>query len=98
MGSLTKEVVMDYRQSNHLNTGALFVAPGQIMYPGIATLPRYPSHVSRLRSDVGLDLLEAEPEQEQPAPTPGRLRRWFGQLFRRRVSGQEVPMPMGLRV
>ena len=46
---------------NPLKTGVLFVAPGQIMDPGIMKLPRYPNNLSRLRADVGIDGLEAEP-------------------------------------
>ena len=51
---------MDDRQLNPLKTGVLFVAPGQIMDPGIMKLPRHPDHLSRLKADVGLDALEAE--------------------------------------
>jgi hypothetical protein len=55
-----EEVAMDDRQLNPLKTGVLFVAPGQIMDPGIMKLPRRPDHLSRLKADVGLDALEAE--------------------------------------
>jgi hypothetical protein len=51
---------MDDRQLNPLKTGVLFVAPGQIMDPGIMKLPHHPDHLSRLKADVGLDALEAE--------------------------------------
>ena len=53
---------MDDRQMNPLKTGVLFVAPGQIMDPGIMKLPHHhhPDHLSRLKADVGLDALEAE--------------------------------------
>jgi hypothetical protein len=51
---------MDDWQMNPLRTGALFVAPGQIMDPGIMKLPHHPDHLSRLKADVGLDALEAE--------------------------------------
>jgi hypothetical protein len=51
---------MDDCQMNPLKTGALFVAPGQIMDPGIVKLPHHPDHLSRLKADVGLDALEAE--------------------------------------
>ena len=51
---------MDDRQLNPLKTGVLFVAPGQIMGPGIMKLPHHPDHLSRLKADVGLDALEAE--------------------------------------
>jgi hypothetical protein len=51
---------MDDRQLNHLKTGVLFVAPGQIMDPGIMKLPHRPDHLSRLEADVGLDVLEGE--------------------------------------
>ena len=51
---------MDDWQMNPLKTGALFVAPGQIMDPSIMKLPRHPDHLSRLKADVGLDALEAE--------------------------------------
>ena len=60
MVSLMREVEMDDRQLNPLKTGMLFVAPGQIMDPGIMKLPHYPSQLSRLKADVGLDALEAE--------------------------------------
>jgi len=51
---------MDDRQLNPLKAGVLFVAPGQIMDPGIMKLPHHPDHLSRLKADVGLDVLEAE--------------------------------------
>ena len=51
---------MDDRQLNPLKTGVLFVAPGQIMDPGIMKMPHHPDHLSRLKADVGLDVLEAE--------------------------------------
>jgi len=51
---------MDDRQLNPLKTGVLFVAPGQIMDPGIMKLPHHPDHLSRLKADVGLDAFEAE--------------------------------------
>jgi hypothetical protein len=73
--------------NNHLKTGALFVAPGQIMYPGITALPRHPNHVSRLHADIGLDLLEAEPEQALTAHSRwsfDHLREHIGQFFYRR--------------
>ena len=81
---------MDHRQLNHLRTGALFVAPGQIMDPGIMKLPRHPDHLSRLKADAGLDVLEAELKS---AAQPHRLFRQvleqIGALFYRRrpVSG-----------
>lgn len=55
---------MDNSQLNHLKTGVLFVAPGQIMDPAIMKLPRRPDHLSRLKADVGLDALEAETAAE----------------------------------
>ena len=42
---------MNDRQLNPLKTGMLFVAPGQIMDPGIMKLPHYPNHLSRLKAD-----------------------------------------------
>ena len=51
---------MDDRQLSPLKTGVLFVAPGQIMDPSIMKLPHHPDHLSRLKADVGLDMLEAE--------------------------------------
>ena len=51
---------MDDWQMNPLRTGALFVAPGQIMDPGIMKMPHHADHLSRLKADVGLDVLEAE--------------------------------------
>jgi len=65
----------------------LFVAPGQIMHPGIMKLPRYPDHVSRLKADIGLDAVEAEPEPtmaKQPSSSFGRLLEQIGQFFHRR--------------
>jgi hypothetical protein len=51
---------MDDRQLNPLKTGMLFVAPGQIMDPGIMKMSGYPDHLSQLKADAGLDVLEAE--------------------------------------
>ena len=51
---------MEDRLLNHLKTGALCVAPGQIMDPGIMKLPHHPDHRVRLKVDAGLDALEAE--------------------------------------
>ena len=51
---------MDDRHLGHLRSGVLFVAPGQIMDPGIMKLPHHSDHLSRLKSDAGLDLVEAE--------------------------------------
>jgi hypothetical protein len=51
---------MDDRQLNPLKTGMLFVAPGQIMDPGVMKLPHYANQLSRLKADVGVDALEAE--------------------------------------
>jgi hypothetical protein len=59
-------------QLNPLKTGVLFVAPGQIMDPGIMKLPRHPDHLSRLRADVGLDGFEAE--AAPPAQHTGSIR------------------------
>jgi len=68
---------MDDRQLNPLLTGALFVAPGQIMDLGTMTLPHYPSHLSRLMADAGIDKLEA-------ARVPAARRSWsFRQLLER---------------
>ena len=50
---------MNDRFLSHLKTGALCVAPGQIMDPGIMKLPHRPS---RIEIDVGLDAVEAEPD------------------------------------
>jgi hypothetical protein len=76
---------MDDRELNPLKTGALFVAPGQIMDPGIMKLRRHPNHMSRLRADVDLDALEAE---LAPVPQPGRslrqLLEQIGLFFSRR--------------
>jgi len=69
---------MDDRQLNPLKTGALFVAPGQIMDPGIMKMAHRPDHVSRLKADVGLDALEAE---LSAAPEPGwSFRQWLGRI------------------
>ena len=76
---------MDDRQLNPLKTGMLFVAPGQIMDPGIMKLPRYPDHVSRLKADVGLDALEAElASVEQSSRSFRQLREQIGEFFYRR--------------
>ena len=83
---------MDDRQLSPLKTGALFVAPGQIMDPGIMKLPRHPDHLSRLKADVGLDMLEAELDAvAQPAWS---LRRWLeriGKFVERRRPAQTYP-------
>lgn len=80
---------MDDRQLNPLKTGLLFVAPGQIMDPGIMKLPHRPDHLSRLRADVGLDALEAE-------LTPVLQRSWsFRELLERlgELAGRRRPAP-----
>jgi hypothetical protein len=81
---------MDDRQLNPLKTGVLFVAPGQIMDPGMMKLPHHRAdHLSRLRADVGLDLLEAE-------PAPVAQRGWsFRQLLERisELMGRRGPVP-----
>jgi hypothetical protein len=78
MALADEEVAMDDRQLNPLKTGVLFVAPGQIMDPGIMKLPRRPDHLSRLKADVGLDALEAElAVVSQPSWS---FRRWLERL------------------
>ena len=75
---------MDDRQLNPLKTGMLFVAPGQIMDPGIMELPVHLDHLSRLKADVGLDALEAELAAE-PQPS-WSFRNWLervGEFVRR---------------
>jgi hypothetical protein len=76
---------MDDRQLSPLKTGVLFVAPGQIMDRSIMKLPHHPDHLSRLKADVGLDLLEAELAS---VAKPGwSLRQWlerFGKFGERR--------------
>src|SRR5262249_46956600 len=80
---------MDDRRLNHLKTGALFVAPGQIMDPGIMKLPRYPNERSRLRADVAREVLEAD---VAPAPHAGCSFRWLlGRLGRRVFFLAEPP-------
>jgi hypothetical protein len=78
---------MDDRQLNPLKTGVLFVAPGQIMDPGMMKLPHHPDHLSRLKADVGLDALEAE--QDPVAQRSWSLRQLLEQLgdFLRRRRG-----------
>lgn len=72
-------------QLNHLKTGAPFIAPGQIMDPGIMKLPRHSDHASRLRADVGLDLLETGPSPTAPKGWPFRqLLERIGDLVGRR--------------
>lgn len=56
---------MDDQLLNPLSTGALFVAAGQIMDPEIMRLQRHPSHLARLRADMGVDAL-AEPAPVAP--------------------------------
>ena len=78
---------MDDRQLNPLKTGVLFVAPGQIMDPGIMKLPHHhhPDHLSRLKADVGLDALEAELTlAAEPSWSFGHLLEQIGQFFYRR--------------
>jgi hypothetical protein len=68
---------MDDWQLNPLKTGVLFVVPGQIMDPGIMKRSRYPSHLSRLRADAGIEELEA-------AVAPPAQRTWsIGPLLER---------------
>ena len=75
---------MDDRLLNHLKTGVLFVAPGQIMDPGIMKLPHHPDHLSRLKSDVGLDALEAEQATvAQPSWSFRQLLEQIGEFFYR---------------
>ena len=76
---------MDDRQLNPLKTGVLFVAPGQIMDPGIMKLPHHPDHLSRLKADVGLDALEAElASVAQPNRSFRQLLEQIGDFFYRR--------------
>ena len=76
---------MDDRQLNPLKTGVLFVAPGQIMDPNGMKLPHHPDHLSRLKADVGLDMLEAElPPVAQPSWTFRQLLERIGELVGRR--------------
>ena len=78
---------MDDRQLNPLKTGVLFVAPGQIMDPGIMKLPHRPDHLSRLRADVGLDMVEA-------ALAPVARRSWsFRRLLERLGQGVRGRQP-----
>ena len=83
---------MDDRQLNPLNTGVLFVAPGQIMDPAIMKLPHHPDHLSRLMADVGLDTLEAELAQVvQPSWSFRQLLEQIGQFFYRRGPASTSP-------
>ena len=76
---------MDDRQLSPLNSGVLFVAPGQIMDPSIMKLPHHPDHLSRLKADVGLDILEAElATVAQPNWSLRQLLEQLGELFYRR--------------
>ena len=76
---------MDDRQLNPLKTGVLFVAPGQIMDPGIMNVPRRPDHLSRLKADVGLDMVEAElTAVAQPGWSFRQLLEKIGEFFYRR--------------
>ena len=69
---------MDDRQLNPLKTGALFVAPGQIMDPGIMKVSHRPDHLSRLKADVGLDALEAE--LAAASEHSWSFRQWLGRI------------------
>ena len=51
---------MDDRQLNPLKTGMLFVAPGLIMDRSVMELPHHSDHLSRLKADVGLNVIEEE--------------------------------------
>ena len=83
---------MDDRQLNPLKTGALFVAPGQIMDPGIMKLRRHPDHLSRLKADVGLDVLEAELSAE--ALPSWSFRQWLERIGE--FVGRRRPAPSSL--
>jgi hypothetical protein len=75
---------MDDRQLNPLKTGVLFVAPGQIMDPSGMKLPHHPDHLSRLKADVGLDMLEAElTSVAQPGWSFRQLLERVGEFFYR---------------
>ena len=80
---------MDDQQLNPLKTGVLFVAPGQIMDPGIMKLWRYPDHLSRLRADAGITELE-------PAVAPPAQRTWSIRPLLERIrdlAGRREPSP-----
>jgi len=83
---------MDDRELSPLKTGMLFVAPGQIMDPGIMKLPHHPDHLSRLKADVGLDALEAG---LAGVPEPDwSFRQWLervGKFVRRRQPAPTSP-------
>jgi len=87
-----REVAMDDRELNPLKTGTLFVAPGQIMDPGIMKISHRPDHLSRLKADVGLDMLEAELDA---VAKPGwSFRQWIeriGKLVERRRLAPTSP-------
>lgn len=85
---------MDDRQLNPLKTGALFVAPGQIMDPGIMKLPRHTDHLSRLKADVGLDALEAELSAE--AESSWSFRQWLERIGE--LVGRRRPAPSSLEI
>jgi hypothetical protein len=52
------------------------------MDPGIMKLPHHPDHVSRLKSDVGLDLVEAERDTAaQPSWSFRQLLEQLGEFF-----------------
>ena len=75
---------MDDRHLNHLITGMLFVAPGQIMDPRIMKLPHHSDYQSRLKADVGLNALEAElATVAQPGWSIGQLLGQIGEFFYR---------------
>ena len=78
---------MDDSLMNPLKTGVLFVAPGQIMDPGIMKRPRYPDYMSGLRADVGLDVFEAElAVAARPSWSLRQLLERIADLVRRRES------------
>jgi len=74
---------MDDRHLNPLQTGVLFVAPGQIMDPGLMKWSRYPDHISRLRVDMGVDALEID-SGARPAWSIRQLVERIADLVRRR--------------
>ena len=80
---------MDDSLMNPLNTGVMFVAPGQIMDPLIMRPSHRPDYLSRLGADIGVDVRDLV-----PAPTTERswsLRRLLERLPR--IAQRRVPSP-----
>jgi hypothetical protein len=85
---------MDDGQLNPLKTGVLFVAPCQIMGPGIMTVPHHRAYPSSLGADLDLDALEAELDWiARPSWSFRQLREQVSQFFCRRKHNLSARLP-----